>query len=332
MNRNNLEPPIGRAALTPLCRALLSANKIAAAPLSDPPLRPRLLISLLGFGVALVAADVHAQTPDDPNEGLNRRLYDSTVHLSRLLRPVVGLYRLLTPGPIGIAIHNVLTTLGEPVDIANDILQARLKAGGRDTVRFVANATIGIGGMIDVASRHGLPHHENDFGVTLGVWGVRPGPYMFVPFLGPSTVRDSIGLGVDVLLNPLTYARFPGHLTLEYTTIVVGGIDRIQSSQGQLETLTADAADPYATLRSVYLQSREAEIRGESAAPELPPIDEPAPTVQPAQAPAALSDPIPPPEPNISPVQQAAVSDLDAPVATAFPGDRSAPRLLAAAD
>ena len=136
--------------------------------------------------------------------------------------------------------------MGEPVVIANDVLQARLPAGARDTARFVTNATIGIGGTIDVASRHVLPHHDNDFGITLGVWGVRPGPYLFLPFLGPSTVRDGVGLGVDVLLNPLTYIRFPGRLTLQYTTTVVGGIDRIQSSAGQLEALTADAADPYA--------------------------------------------------------------------------------------
>jgi phospholipid-binding lipoprotein MlaA len=298
-------------------------------------LRPRLLISLLGFGVALVAADVDAQTPEDPDEGLNRRVYAATMHIDhQYLRPLAGLYRFLTPGPIGIAIHNVLTTLGEPVVIANDILQARLKAGARDTVRFVANATIGIGGMIDVASRHGLPHHENDFGITLGVWGAKPGPYLFLPLLGPSTVRDGIGMGVDVLLNPLTWMRFPGHLTLEYSTAVVGGLDRRLNAGAQLETLTADAADPYATLRSVYLQSREAEIRGESAAPELPPIDEPAPTPQPAASPAALADPPPATAPNVSRVQQAAVPDLDAPMATAFPGDtdRSAPRFLAAAD
>ena len=299
-------------------------------------MRPRLLISLLGFGVAFVAADVHAQTPDDPYEGLNRRLYISTTHLSRFLRPLVGLYRILTPGPIGIAIHNVLTTLGEPVVIANDVLQARLPAGARDAARFVTNATVGIGGMIDVASRHGLQHHENDFGITLGVWGAKPGPYLFLPFLGPSSVRDGIGLGVDVLLSPLTYMRFPGRLTLEYTTTVVGGIDRIQNSAGQLEALTADAADPYATLRSVYLQSREAEVRGESAAPELPPIDDPAAPAQTTPSPSAFSDPNPSTTtgPNIRPVQEAAASDLDAPMATAFPRDtdQSAPRYLAAAD
>ena len=165
-----------------------------------------------------------SSTPDDPYEGLNRRLYISGD--KHIFLPIAKLYHALTPGPIGEAVHNMLTNLSEPLVVANDILQARLPAGARDTARFVTNATVGIGGMIDVASRHGLQHHENDFGITLGVWGVRPGPYVFLPFLGPSTVRDGIGLGVDVLLNPLTYMRFPGHLTLEYTTIVVGGLDQ----------------------------------------------------------------------------------------------------------
>jgi phospholipid-binding lipoprotein MlaA len=141
-----------------------------------------------------------------------------------------------------------------------------------------------------------------------------------------------------VLLSPFTYLRFPGRLTLQYSTAIVGTFDRRENSQGQLEALTADAADPYATLRSVYLQSREAQVRGEDAAPVLPPIDEPAPTGAPApsaQGPTGLTDPAAPAtEPNIRPVQEAAASDMDAPMATAFPGDsdQSASRRFAAAN
>jgi phospholipid-binding lipoprotein MlaA len=302
-------------------------------------LRPRLLITLFGFGLALVAADARAQTPDDPYEGMNRRFFASAMHLNeRYFGPLARIYHALTPGLIGVAIHNMITNLSEPVVVINDILQVRLKAAGRDTVRLATNTSLGIGGMVDLAGKEGMPHHDNDFGVTLGVWGVKPGPYLFLPLMGPSTVRDSIGSGVDVLLNPFTYLRFPGRLTLQYSTAVVGTLDRRLNTQGEFETLTADAAYPYATVRSVYLQSREAQVRGEDAAPELPPIDEPTPTSTPApapsaQGPAGLFDPAAP-EPNIRPVQEAAVSDLDAPMATAFPSDtdQAASRRFAAAN
>lgn len=289
-------------------------------------MRPRLFVTLIGFGAALAATAAQAQTPDDPYERINRRFYANAMHVNmKYFTPLVRVYHALTPGLVGVAIHNMITNLGEPVAIVNDVLQVRLKAAARDTFRVAANTSLGIGGMIDLAGKEGIPHHENDFGITLGVWGVKPGPYLFIPFLGPSTVRDSIGSGVDVLLNPFTYIRFPGRLTLQYTTAAVGTLDRRLSAQGQLDALTADAADPYATLRSVYLQSREAEIRGENAAPELPPLDDPAPaSPQPgpsASAPeaspvSALATETPP-----APVQLAAASDADAPMATAFPCD-----------
>jgi phospholipid-binding lipoprotein MlaA len=302
-------------------------------------LRPRLLITLVGIGAALIAADVRAQTPDDPHEGLNRRFYASAMRLDeRYFRPLARLYHALTPGLIGVAIHNMLTNLGEPVVIANDVLQLRLHAAAHDTVRLAANTSFGIGGMIDMAGKNGLPHHDNDFGITLGVWGVKPGAYLFVPFLGPSTVRDSIGMGVDVLLSPFTYLRFPGRLTLQYSRLGVGTLDRRLASQAGLEAITADAADPYATLRSVYLQSREAEVRGESTGPVLPPLDDPGPAPATTQSPPGPSADAAPmmTAPTPAPVQEAAAqtADLDAPMATAFPSDadHAALRQLAAAN
>jgi phospholipid-binding lipoprotein MlaA len=302
-------------------------------------LRPRLFITLAGFGAALIAADVRAQTPDDPYEGMNRRFYASAMRVDeRYFQPLVRFYHALTPGLIGIAIHNMITNLGEPVVIVNDVLQVRLHAAAHDTVRLAANTTFGIGGMVDMAAKNGLPHHDNDFGITLGVWGVKPGAYLFVPFLGPSTVRDSIGMGVDVLLNPLTYIRFPGRLTLQYSTMAVGALDKRLSSRADLDAITADAADPYATLRSVYLQSREAAVRGEGAAPELPPIDEPEPATPTAQSPPGPSANAGrvSPAPLAAPIQEAEAeaSDPDAPMATAFPSDtdHAAPRQLVAAN
>lgn len=305
-------------------------------------MRPRLLITLVAFGASLAAADAQAQTPDDPYEGMNRRFYANAMHLDRsYLQPLARIYQALTPGLIGKAIHNVLTTLSEPVVIANDVLQGRLRAGVTDTARLLGNSTFGLAGTIDIAGKGGMPHHDNDFGITLGVWGFKPGPYLFLPLVGPSTVRDGIGMGVDVVLNPFTWLRFPGRLTLQYSKAVVGGLDRRLSAQAGLDALTADAADPYATLRSVYLQSREAEVRGDEAAPLLPPIDEPeaAPAAQPTPGPSADAAPAAADAPVAmstasGATQDAAVSELDAPMATAFARDRdqTALRRLAAAD
>jgi phospholipid-binding lipoprotein MlaA len=300
--------------------------------------RPGQLFVVVGFGLALAvgeAGQVFAQpvaaAPEDPYERFNRRIYEqSTGADTRFFLPVAKTYHRLTPGLIGKAIHNFLTNLSEPVIIANDILQARFKAAGHDFLRLTANSLAGIGGLIDVATPAGLPHHDNDFGITLGVWGVPAGPYLFLPLLGPSTVRDAIGRGVDIVADPLNFVRFPGRLTLQYSTTVVGAFDNRIRAQDDMDALLSGAADPYATLRSVYLQSREAQVRGEDAAPVLPDMDAPAspPAGQPAPGPSSRLDP---PPPAAAPAEEA-LADPDRPIMTARPYDRQGAALLAALD
>jgi phospholipid-binding lipoprotein MlaA len=308
-------------------------------------------LAVVGFGVALGAASVAAAQPpasapsrDDPYETLNRKLYSqSIVADKRFFLPLARVYHALTPGLIGVAIHNVVTNLSEPVVIFNDILQARLKWAGRDTLRLTANSLAGFGGIMDVAGKAGLPHRDNDFGVTLGVWGARPGPYLFLPFVGPSTVRDAIGKGVDGVMAPLNYIRFPGRLTLNISSQAVGALDERIRSQGDMDALLSSAADPYATLRSVYLQSREAEVRGETA-PILPDLDEgpPPPASTPDAAPPG-NETAPPSSPSAEAApaapsaeqaaRDAAYADPDLPIMTARPFDReNGPAQLAAAD
>lgn len=287
-------------------------------------MRPRLVFASVGLGLALGAASVvEAATPGDPFESFNRRIYGSSSDADRrFLLPLARLYRMLTPGPIGKALHNIFTNLGEPVVIFNDVLQVRLKQAADDTVRFTANSLVGLGGLMDVATSSGLPHHTNDFGVTLGVWGVGPGPYLYLPLVGPTTVRDGIGTGVDIAMNPLTYLRYPYRNAVSYTTQVLGGLDLRERAEGDLNALLSGAADPYATLRSVYLQNREALVRGESAPPQLPQIDEP-PDAAPPPASKAPSDQQPPSGASTSPGPQSLnsvstiSSDPDAPIRTA---------------
>ena len=260
-------------------------------------MRLRHIIAVAGFGAALLVGEAHAasaangpRSPEDPWEKINRRFYATQQNVSRLFVPVATLYHFLTPGPIGVAIHNMVLNLGEPPVIANHVLQGRLRDAAREILRVTFNSTVGIGGAIDVATPNGLPRKDNDFGVTLGRWGLGPGPYLYLPLIGPSTLRDLAGAGVDVALNPLTWTRFPGHATLSITSTVVGGLDRQIRAAPQLEANISTAADPYATLRSVYLQNREAQIRGEAATPALEPMED-EPSANPPPAPPSSSGP-----------------------------------------
>lgn len=236
-------------------------------------MRPRLLLTTAAL-VMTLSAQARAASPGDPFERFNRWAFKATFSADRgIVLPIARIYRKLTPGPIGVAIHNFLTNLGEPVIIVNDILQGRMRRAGDDFARLATNSTIGVAGFIDLATGQGLPYRTNDFGITLGRWGVRPGPYLFLPILGPSDVRDAVGSGVDTALTPLTWVNYPGRIALTTTTAVVGILDRRVTVGPQLDVLISGAADPYETIKSVYLQTREAAIRGDSAAPVLAPMD-----------------------------------------------------------
>ena len=176
------------------------------------PARGCIFVAMLGtalFGVtacvtAATRAPVVASSPADPWERQNRRNYAIEGVLDRrVIGPASRLYHKLTPGLIGRGIHNVLINLSEPVVIINDVLQLRFKKAGVSATRFVTNSTVGLLGLFDLAGRAGLMHHDNEFGVTLGRYGVTSGPYLYVPLVGPSTARDLVGEGVDFLMNPL---------------------------------------------------------------------------------------------------------------------------------
>lgn len=283
----------------------------------------RHLLALLAVGLAL-ATQARAQTPGDPYEKLNRRIFDSSMAADRkYFLPAARRFHSLTPGVLGQAIHNFVTNLSEPIAVGNDILQLRLKRGADDLARLITNTTFGIGGIIDLAKRQGLPHRDNDFGVTLGVWGVKPGPYLFLPLIGSSDLRDAIGMGVDAVAAPLNWVRFPGRLTLQYTTGALGAFDARIRAEDLLQAEISGATDPYATIRSDYLQSREAMVRGEEAPPILPPLDD-------ASPPPAGSAPADGGEPHAAiSAPSPALASADA-VAVAAPAPAAAPAIQTA--
>ena len=215
--------------------------------------------------------------PGDPWQRLNRKNYAVEGALDRhVIRPLSWVYRKLTPGPIGRGIHNVLVNLSEPVVIVNDLLQLRFKQAELSATRLVTNSTLGLFGLLDAAGHAGIPHHDNGFGVTLGRYGVFSGPYLYVPLVGPSTVRDLTGTVVDFLSNPAHWATYAYRTQIGTGQLTVGGLDTRVRTEDQLDALLSGAVDPYATLRSVYLQNKQGQVDGDTnrVPQDLPALDE----------------------------------------------------------
>lgn len=266
----------------------------------------------------------YAHAPGDPWERTNRKAYALQERLDRIfIRPIARLFHALAPGPIGKGIHNALTNLSEPVVFANDLMQFRIKRASITIGRLATNSTIGLLGLFDVAERLGLPHHNDDFGVTLGRYGAGPGPYMYVPLVGPTTVRDLIGKGADVVMDPFYWVSYANSTEIGLIRGGVSGLDERVSSEPQLKSILADATDPYATLRSIYLQNRQSQVEGgEPLLQPLPAFDDPSPAAPPAPASAGAS----PVEDETSARAQEAASSTQGAVSPAGVADLSNPR------
>lgn len=215
------------------------------------------------FGVLLAvlvaAAPARAQDGDDPLEPVNRVVYGlNELADVMLIGPVAQAYGEL-PSPLRTAVRNVLDNLRAPVIFANDLLQGETDRAGTTLARFMINSTIGLFGLFDLASELGHPKHGEDFGQTLAVWGVGDGPFLVLPLLGPSNLRDAAGLVVDRLaLDPW------GELASSEVGLARNGAEAIDTRQrldSVIQDVRRNSLDPYATVRSAYRQRRAAEIR-----------------------------------------------------------------------
>ncbi len=241
-----------------------AANRVRHAPVVGIVAGIIALLSLSGCATRPTnpAALAQYKETDDPLEPTNRFFYrvDQTVDRYSL-KPVAQAYVYVLPTPVRTGVHNVISNFASPTRLANDILEAKPRRAGTTFVRFVVNSTVGLGGIFDVARDLGYPAHENDGGMTLALWGVPDGPYLFLPVLGPSSPRAAAGFGLDVGLSPLTYVpRGYGLLTLNYALYGVGLVDARSRVLNELDQINREALDPYATLRSLYRQHRASEI------------------------------------------------------------------------
>lgn len=207
---------------------------------------------------------------NDPWEKTNRDIFDFDVRVDNAVaRPIAKGYRAVVPEPVRDGIHNALTNLDAPVVLANDVLQGDGNKAVNTAGRIVINSTVGVGGLIDVASKIGIPGHDNDFGITLGQNGIAEGSYLVLPFAGPMPPRDLLGVAVDQAFDPLTYVRFHGKDTWMVVRFGVGILDSRTSQLDAVEAIERSSIDFYATSRNLYRQSRNAKINnGKAGAPD----------------------------------------------------------------
>lgn len=220
------------------------------------------LVSAVGAGAAMAQQDNadYAAEPveSDPWEPVNRAIFSFNDTVDRFtLKPVAKVYDRVVPEPVSNSISNVFSNLGEPRNLVNDTLQGKFHAAGIDTARFLLNSTVGVLGVFDVATKMGLQRNDEDFGQTLGAWGVPSGPYVVLPLLGPSTVRDGSSR------IPESYAGYGytdqvDHVPTRNTAI---GTDLIDTRASLLSREKMIRGDRYRFVRNAFLQNREFQVK-----------------------------------------------------------------------
>jgi phospholipid-binding lipoprotein MlaA len=260
---------------------LASAIARSQRPLRDPRsrglgVRDRRLRSLRGLLVGLAALVLSgcattggSPANRDPFEPFNRSVYRFNDTIDRYaLKPVAQGYQKYVPEPLQLIVSSFFGNLDDLYTGANDLLQAKPKAALVDVSRFVVNSTLGFLGFADVASAIGMPKRYEDFGQTLGFWGVPSGPYLVIPLLGPSTVRDAPARAVDIYASPIEAASLNGHEDL-----ALWGLRLVDARAGLLEgerVVEGAALDSYSLIRDAWLQRRR------NAVYDGDPPDEPA--------------------------------------------------------
>lgn len=216
---------------------------------------------------------------NDPLEDVNRAVFAVNEGVDKaFVEPVARGYRAITPEGIRVGVRNFLRNLKSPVVIGNQILQGDLEGAGNATARVVINTLAGFGGILDVADAGGIPYEEEDFGQTLGKWGIGNGPYVVIPLLGPGTLRDSAGMLVDSYADPLRIYLFnTNQEAWHYGRIGATVVSKREELLDVVNDLRRNSFDYYAAVRSAYYQRRQALINDEDpdtvTGPDIPDYD-----------------------------------------------------------
>ena len=206
---------------------------------------------------SLAVAPMAANAADeDPWEGVNRAIFrfNDTVD-TYALKPIAQGYEFITPQFLEDGIHNMFKNVGEVTNFANDVLQAKPAAAGVDTARLIFNTTFGLLGFFDVGTKMGLQRNDEDFGQTLGHWGVASGPFVMLPLFGPSTVRDAFAKYPDTYTQPW---RYIDHVPTRNTAL---GVSLVDTRASLLSAEKLINGDKYIFIRNAYLQNREFKVK-----------------------------------------------------------------------
>ena len=203
------------------------------------------------------ANDAPARAEHDPLEPLNRGLYAINDAIDRVtLKPIARGYKAVVPEFARRGVTNFSRNLFTPRSAVNNFLQGKPGPGFSELGRFIINSTLGIGGLIDIATAQGMPEYDEDFGQTLAVWGIPDGPYLFLPILGPNTLRDALATPVNIVSDPLFHYD---NSSVRDKVYVLRAID-LRMRLLTAEKLLEDSKDPYLTLRESYLQNRRFQV------------------------------------------------------------------------
>ncbi len=198
------------------------------------------------------------RTKGDPFEPVNRAVFAFNKAADKVvMEPIAKTYTTITPKPARKGIRNFIDNLKSPIVLANDLLQGKWKRAAETTARLVINSTVGIGGVLDVAKAVGIEKHHEDFGQTMAEHGVPSGPYLVLPILGPSNMRDLAGLVVEESLSPTRIASFKGRKSFDRARLALDMVDTRAGLQGAVQTLREESLDEYASVRSYYQQARK---------------------------------------------------------------------------
>ena len=230
------------------------------------------VVCVLAFGLSGCARSVDPATGmktseiNDPIEPLNRGVFAFNDFVDRILiEPIALIYKAIFPWFVRDGIQNFMHNLEAPLIVANNLLQGDVRGAGVGIARFVINTTAGVGGLVDAAADMGMPYQKEDFGQTLAVWGFGDGFYIVLPIIGPSSLRDGVGLAVNSYADPV---RIIAHNKDDdwayYTRVAVDGIDTRSRLVDAVRDLRKNSLDYYAAVRSAYAQKRQALIHDES--------------------------------------------------------------------